>query len=626
MQKDMGCVRGGSWWKLGRGDTVTSLVAIDWVSTCCDGTQIAAYMSRTAQQSACTFYDVIAITFYTIQLIRFICDLCAPIYPSLPDLPPPLRPSTSLSLSLPTQQMSCKAFVPYFPTSFTSSHSLSRADLNLHPRRRSLPPKTRPTLSTVVSTVRTGTSNAPEFSDSPLAASKEAKRTPKVKLPIVAVVGRPNVGKSTLVNRLAGTFRNGAIVEDVIGITRDRTYRPTSWNGYSFQIVDTGGLVFDDESMYFPEIRSQALVAIKQATAVILCVNGQEGVNPLDEELAAFLRREVHNVPIFIAVNKCESDAGSIMAADFWALGIAEPFPVSAIHGSGTGDLLDRVVEELPLVKGEVEEDVVNVAIVGRPNVGKSSLLNVLVGEQRAIVSDVPGTTRDAIDEIITVHGKRYRLIDTAGIRRKTSVAYGTEFFMVNRAFKAIRRADIVLLMMDINEASEQDRKIADRIADEGKACIVLANKWDLVSEKTDKSYKDAIEEVRNRAVRIPWAPVELVSVVEKKRIAKIITMVDESVKQHRRRVTTSLLNEVLAEAVKWHKPPSTRGGKQGRIYYCTQVSIRPPTIALFVNDPKLFQDNYRRYMENHFRKDLGFVGTPVRLVWRAKSRAPSIG
>lgn len=456
--------------------------------------------------------------------------------------------------------------------------------------------------------------------------TEQLKRLPKAKLPIVAIVGRPNVGKSTLVNRLAGAFHDGAIVENVVGITRDRTYRASTWNGYSFQIVDTGGLVFDDESTYFPEIRQQALVAIKQASVVVLCVNGQDGVNPLDEELAAFLRRQAREVPIVIAVNKCESDAGFIMAADFWALGLGEPFPVSAIHGSGTGDLLDRVVEGLPMVHGEIEEDVVNVAIVGRPNVGKSSLLNVLVGEQRAIVSQVPGTTRDAIDEIITVYGKQYRLIDTAGIRRKTSVGYGIEFFMVNRAFKAIRRADVVLLLMDINEASEQDRKIADRIADEGKGCIVLANKWDLVAEKTNKSYKDSVEQVQLRAVRVPWAPVELISVLEKKRVAKIISMVDASLEQHRRRVSTALLNEVLAEAVEWHKPPSTRAGKQGRVYYCTQVSTRPPTIAMFVNDPKLFPDNYKRYMEGQFRKALGFVGTPIRLVWRGKSKAPSLG
>lgn len=463
----------------------------------------------------------------------------------------------------------------------------------------------------------------PLHEDIPL-DSPPKKRSPST-LPIVAVVGRPNVGKSTLVNRIAGAFRDGAIVENVVGITRDRTYRPALWNGRNFQVVDTGGLVFDDQSTFLPEIRAQALIAIREAAVVVLCVDGQEGVNPLDVELATFLRREARKSAVFVAVNKCESEGGFALAADFWSLGLGEPVPVSAIHGSGTGDLMDRVVEPLPPVVGEVEEDVVNIAIVGRPNVGKSSLLNLLAGKERAIVSQIPGTTRDAVDEVITVHGKKYRLIDTAGIRRKTTVSFGTEFFMINRAFKAIRRADVVLLMLDVSEASEQDRKIADRIADEGRGCIVLANKWDLVSEKNDRSYKNAIDDVRERTVCIPWAPVELVSVLEKKRITKIIGLVEQALEQHSRRVSTAVLNEVLREAVEWHKPPATKAARQGRIYYCTQVASRPPTIAMFVNEPKLFNDNYRRYMEGQFRKALGFKGTPIRLVWRGKAKPPSL-
>lgn len=445
-------------------------------------------------------------------------------------------------------------------------------------------------------------------------------------LPIVAVVGRPNVGKSTLVNRLCGSFRTGSIVEDVVGITRDRTYRRSDWNGYVFAVVDTGGLVFDDQSTFLPEIRAQALVAIREASAVILCVDGQAGVNPLDIELASFLRREVSDSSAtFIAVNKCEGAYGDTYTSDFWTLGLGEPLAVSAIHGTGTGDLLDAVVAKLPFVQQESDDDVINVAIVGRPNVGKSSLLNVLTGKDRAIVSEIPGTTRDAVDEIIKVHGKRYRLIDTAGIRRKTQVDFGTEFFMINRAFRAIRRADVVILLLDVGEASEQDRKIADRIIDEGKGCLVLANKWDLVDEKDNRSYKKGLDNVMERMVGIPWAKVELISVLTKQRTGKILGLVDEALEQHRRRVSTSLLNEVLREAVDWHKPPSTRQGKQGRIYYCTQVATAPPTIALFVNDPKLFHENYRRYMEGQFRKSLGFTGTPLRLVWRGKARPPSL-
>lgn len=461
----------------------------------------------------------------------------------------------------------------------------------------------------------------------PATPSSETPTSPprgKNELPIVAVIGRPNVGKSTLVNRLSGTFHSGSIVEDVVGITRDRTYRRSLWNGHPFAIVDTGGLVFDDQSTFLPEIRAQALVAIREATAVIMCVDGHTGVNPLDHELASFLRTEVlPKCATFVAVNKCESNKGSGLASEFWSLGLGEPIPVSAIHGSGTGDLLDAVVNVLPLVEEENDDDVVNIAIVGRPNVGKSSLLNVLTGHERAIVSEIPGTTRDAVDEMVTVEGRRYRLIDTAGIRRKTSVEFGTEFFMINRAFRAIRRSDVTLLMIDIGEASEQDRKIAERIVDEGKGCVVLANKWDLVEEKDNRSYNKAIDKMRDRTVSIPWAPVELISVTEKQRVNKIISMVDEALGQHRRRVSTAVLNEVLREAVDWHRPPSTKQGKQGRIYYCTQVSNGPPTIAMFVNDPQLFHDNYRRYLEGQFRKSLGFAGTPLRVLWRGKAHAP---
>ncbi|PXF45841.1 GTPase Der [Gracilariopsis chorda] len=466
--------------------------------------------------------------------------------------------------------------------------------------------------------------NTPRLRRVRASAAQSTPAIPLQKLPTVAVVGRPNVGKSTLVNRLTHSFSAGAIVEDVVGITRDRTYRPTEWAGYHFRIVDTGGLVFDDQSTFLPEIRAQALLAIQEASAVILCVDGQAGLNPLDIELASFLRKSTAHVPVFIAVNKCESHHGTSMAFDFWQLGLGEPVPVSAIHGSGTGDLLDLVVEKLPKVEAIADDGIINVAIVGRPNVGKSSLLNLLAGSERAIVSEVPGTTRDAIDEIVTVHGNKYRLIDTAGIRRKTNVSFGTEFFMINRAFKAIRRADVVLLMLDVCEESEQDRKIADRIVDEGKACVVLANKWDLVPDKDNSTYMKAIEAVQERTVSISWAPVELISVLEKKRVTRIISLVDKALEQHQRRVSTSVLNDVLREAVEWHKPPSTKAAKQGRIYYCTQVASRPPTIAMFVNDPRLFHDNYRRYMLGQFRKALGFFGTPVRLVWRGKARAPS--
>lgn len=448
---------------------------------------------------------------------------------------------------------------------------------------------------------------------------------PRPKIPSVAVVGRPNVGKSMLVNRIAEEFNSGAIVENVVGITRDRTYRTAFWGEHTFQIIDTGGLVFDDDSMFLPEIRAQALLALSEASAAILVVDGQVGVNPLDQDLAIFLRKECEHIPVFLAVNKCESDKGQLLAAEFWNLGMGEPLPVSAIHGTGTGDLLDHVIGALPLVKGgDADDGITNVAIVGRPNVGKSSLLNVITRKERAIVSDIPGTTRDAIDELVTVSGKTYRLIDTAGIRRKTSVSYGTEFFMINRAFKAIRRADVVLLVVDVNEgASDQDRKIAERIALEGKACVIVGNKWDLIEEKDNRSYKSTIDDTREKLACIIWAQADLVSAVTKQRVPKILDYAEGALEQNSRRISTAVLNEVLREAVDWHKPPSTKQAKQGRIYYCTQVATCPPTIAMFVNDPRLFHENYRRYMERQFRAALGFSGTPIRILWRGKSKAP---
>ncbi|GAB0494267.1 hypothetical protein MMPV_005559 [Pyropia vietnamensis] len=460
-------------------------------------------------------------------------------------------------------------------------------------------------------------------------ARRRKKKAAKPGLPVVAVIGRPNVGKSTLVNRLAGSFRAGAIVDDVVGITRDRTYRAAEWAGVHYQLVDTGGLVFDDAEglVFLPEIRAQARVALGEAAAVLVVVDGQAGWNPLDADIVRFLRTEFPQLPVTLAVNKCESDKAAVtQAAEFWSLGIGEPWPVSGIHGSGTGDMLDALIEELPRVPlDDVGNDgTINVAIVGRPNVGKSTLLNVLTNSDRAIVSDVPGTTRDAIDETITIAGQKYKLIDTAGIRRKTAVSFGTEFFMINRAFRAIRRADCVLLVVDVAEgATDQDRKIAERIIDEGKACVILANKWDMVGEKNNRSYKEAVLLTREKLAVIPWAQVELVSALERQRTQRVISMVDAAVEQHRRRVSTATLNEVLRDAIEWHRPPSTKQARQGRVYYCTQVSVQPPTVAMFVNDPRLFSDNYRRYMESTFRKALGFEGSPLRLLWRGKARAP---
>jgi GTPase len=323
---------------------------------------------------------------------------------------------------------------------------------------------------------------------------------------------------------------------------------------------------------------------------------------------------------VVVAVNKCESvDQGQAQAAEFWALGLGAPFPVSGIHGSGTGDLLDHLLQFLPPVDQVTEEEEIRVAIIGRPNVGKSSLLNAFVGENRAIVSPIAGTTRDAIDMRVERGGKVYRLVDTAGIRKKKQVDYGPEFFSINRAFKAINRANVVLMVIDaLDGITDQDQKLAGRIADEGRGCVLVINKWDAV-EKDSHTLYEYEENLRSRLYFFDWAPMIFISAKTGQRVENILELVNTSAEQHQRRVSTAVINEVLEDALNWLSPPATRQGRQGKIYYGTQVSSGPPTIALFVNDPNLFNDNYKRYIERKFRESLGFAGAPMRLLWRGK-------
>lgn len=439
-------------------------------------------------------------------------------------------------------------------------------------------------------------------------------------LPLVAVVGRPNVGKSSLVNRLAGV--RSAIVHDEPGITRDRLYQEVEWNGRRLRVVDTGGLVFGDDSEFLPHIRQQAMAAMAEAHAVIFVVDGREGLTPADKELADWLRRQP--LPVVVAVNKCESgQLGLAQAAAFWELGLGEPIPCSAVHGNGVAELLEAVLPHLPEVAQEAadEPDPIAVAIVGRPNVGKSSLLNRLVRSERAIVSPIAGTTRDAVDTLVEWEGQSYRLIDTAGIRRKSRVEYGVEFFSINRAFKAIQRSDVVLLVIDALEGvTEQDQRLAGRIEEEGRACIIVVNKWDAVENKDTHTINEYTREIRERLYFIDWAPLLFVSALTGQRTHKIFAEVNTAVAAHRKRIATSVVNEVLQDALAWQSPPANRQGKQGKIYYGTQVAERPPTFLLFVNDPDLFKENYRRYLEKHFRQNLDFTGTPIRFRWRSKS------
>jgi GTP-binding protein len=439
-----------------------------------------------------------------------------------------------------------------------------------------------------------------------------------VSLPVVAIVGRPNVGKSTLVNRLCRSRE--AIVHDQPGVTRDRTYQDGFWGDRTFKVVDTGGLVFDDDSEFLPEIREQASLALEEASVALMIVDGQHGLTAADEAIAEWLRFQ--EVPVLLAVNKCESpQQGLAMAGEFWGLGLGEPWPISAIHGAGTGDLLDKVISFLPPVGSEEGEEPIQLAIIGRPNVGKSSLLNAISGEKRAIVSPIRGTTRDTIDTTIEREGVSWKLLDTAGIRRRRSVDYGPEFFGINRSFKAIERSDVCVLVIDaLDGVTEQDQRLAGRIEEDGRACVVVVNKWDAI-EKDSHTMPAMEKELRARLYFLDWAPMLFTSALNGQRVNAIFPLAKLAVEQHRRRVSTSVVNEVLQEALRWRSPPTTRGGRQGRLYYGTQVASGPPSFTLFVNDPKLFGDTYRRYVERQIREGLGFEGTPIKLFWRGKQQ-----
>jgi GTP-binding protein len=440
----------------------------------------------------------------------------------------------------------------------------------------------------------------------------------RVALPVVAILGRPNVGKSTFVNRLCRSRE--AIVHDEPGVTRDRLYQEAFWSDHHFKVVDTGGLVFADDSEFLPEIREQAQLALEEAAAAVMVVDGQQGLTAADESIAEWLRFQ--RVPVLVAVNKCESpQQGLSMAAEFWSLGLGEPFPISAIHGAGTGELLDHLVTLLPPAPEEEGEEPIQLAIIGRPNVGKSSLLNAISGERRAIVSPIRGTTRDTIDTTLEREDRIWKLLDTAGIRRRGSVEYGPEFFGIHRSLKAIDRSDVCVLVIDaLDGVTEQDQRLAGRIEEAGRACVVVVNKWDAV-EKDSHTLHQMEKELRGRLYFLDWAPMLFTSALTGQRVQGIFPLAAAAVDQHRRRVSTSVVNEVLQEALRWRTPPATRGGRQGRLYYGTQVASRPPSFTLFVNDPKLFGDTYRRYVERQLREGLGFEGTPIRLFWRGKQQ-----
>jgi GTP-binding protein len=450
--------------------------------------------------------------------------------------------------------------------------------------------------------------------------------------PIVALVGRPNVGKSTLFNRLVG--ERLAIVDDTPGTTRDRLFGEAEWNGRVFHVVDTGGIdpthggktpLSVGSADFIKEIREQAKVAIDEADAVLFVNDGETGVTSPDLEVADILRRSQKKLedgrfwpPIFVVVNKAESKGRRDEASQFYELGLGEPYAVSAVHGTGTGDLLDVLVESFPPQETEQEDDSIKIAIVGKPNAGKSSLLNRLVGEERAIVSPIPGTTRDATDTIINFNDLPITLIDTAGIRKRGKIEHGVEQYSVLRSFKAIERADVALLMIDATTGiTAQDAHIAGFILDEWKSCVVIVNKWDAV-EKDAYSMEEFTKTVRRDLNFMDYVPLLFISAKTGQRVDQVLPMALRVQEERLARLTTSKINEVIHKAQDAHPHPS-HAGRQLKMFYGTQVRSDPPTFMIYVNDPKLMHFTYLRYLENQIREEYGFLGTPIRLVTKGR-------
>lgn len=434
--------------------------------------------------------------------------------------------------------------------------------------------------------------------------------------PLVAIVGRPNVGKSMLFNKLTG--QRVAIVEDTPGVTRDRIYGETDWNGRQFSLVDTGGIEPNTNSEMLLFMRRQAEIAISTADVIVMVCDIRTGVTAADSEVAAMLLRS--KKPLVLAVNKCDNISNvDADIYEFYSLGLGDPIPVSAIHGHGTGDLLDACVEYFPPEEEEEEEDdFIKVAVIGKPNVGKSSLVNRILGEQRVIVSNVAGTTRDAIDsEFVNEHGK-YLFIDTAGMRKKSKVDDDIERYSNLRSTMAIERSDVCLILIDANEGvTEQDTKVAGLAHEAGKACIIVVNKWDAI-EKDGKTMDIMREKVRMGLSYMSYAPIVFISALTGQRVDRLFELINYVFDQTSMRITTGMLNNVLADATARVQPPTDKG-RRLKVYYMTQTGIRPPHFVLFCNDAKLFHFSYQRYIENQIRGVFGLEGTPIRMTIRQK-------
>lgn len=441
--------------------------------------------------------------------------------------------------------------------------------------------------------------------------------------PIIAIVGRPNVGKSTLVNRLVGSRHS--IVDDLPGVTRDRIYFDVEWQNKHFTIIDTGGIIPGDEDNIMVSIFDQAKIACEEADKIIFIVDGKDGVNPVDYDIANILRRS--DKPVFLAVNKLDNPASQVMINDFYSLSIGEPVGISALHGSGgVGDLLDMVTEDFERdeQKTEEEEHAIRIAIVGRPNAGKSSIVNALLNQDRVIVSDVSGTTRDSIDSDITYNGNDFVIVDTAGIRKKSKVDYGVEKFAVDRAIRSIRNCDVALLVIDAVEGiSDQDKKIASIVTEAGKGLIIAVNKWDLIENKQSNTINKFDKKLANEIPFLEFAPKIYISAKTKQRLTSIFDKASEVYAQATKRVSTGLLNKVVKELYSLNPPTSVKG-KRLKILYTTQAGVQPPTFVLFTNNGDLLKDHYKKYIENKLREAFGFFGTPVRISVRERSEKES--
>ena len=429
--------------------------------------------------------------------------------------------------------------------------------------------------------------------------------------PIVAIVGRPNVGKSTFVNRLVGA-RN-SIVDDLPGVTRDRIYFDVEWQNKVFTCIDTGGIIPGDEDDIMVSIFDQAKLACEEADKIIFLVDGKDGINPVDYDIANILRQT--DKPVYLAVNKCDNQESLLMVNDFYELSLGEPVGISALHGSGgVGDLLELVTSDFEVFENEEDENKIKIAIVGRPNAGKSSIVNALLNTDRVIVSDVSGTTRDSIDSYIKYKDNEFIIVDTAGIRKKSKVDYGVEKFAVDRAIRSIRDCDVAILVIDAKEGiSDQDKKISSIITESGKGLIVAINKWDLIEDKKANTINQFEKKLASDIPFLSFAPKIFISAVTKQRLDQIFTESIKVYEQCVKRVSTGLLNKIINEAYALN-PPTSFKGKRLKIYYTTQAKVQPPTFVLFVNNEELLKDSYKRYIENKLREAFGFYGTPIRI------------